>query len=152
NYKIFYSNPDSAVLDFLKEEDDMRIPVKIIRLPGNNAWVGKNEMKGPRSVLPVCKKLDSIGYNVIGWDVEWQFKNGSVPVQRANEMVREVNTKLDDDLANESNTVVILAHDRMFAKAPYTDSLNKFIEVLKQDPRNVFETIDHYPLVQKSKN
>jgi hypothetical protein len=46
---------------------------------------------------------------------------------------------------------VILAHDRMFAKAQYADSLNKFIATLKQDPRNVFETLDHYPLVQQNK-
>ncbi|MFL6412679.1 MAG: polysaccharide deacetylase family protein [Nitrososphaeraceae archaeon] len=152
NYKSFYSKPDSAIQDFLKVEDGMKIPVKIIRLPGNNAWVGKDEIKGPKSVMPVCKQLDSIGYNVIGWDIEWGFKKGSVPIQSADEMIKEVNTKLDDDLTNESNAVVILAHDRMFSKQPYTDSLNKFIATLKQDPRNVFETIDHYPLVQRSKN
>jgi hypothetical protein len=28
------------------------------------------------------------------------------------------------------------------------DSLKAFIAILKKDPRNVFETIDHYPLVQ----
>jgi hypothetical protein len=151
NYKSFYSRPDSAIQDFLKEQSEMNIAVKIARLPGNNAWVGKNEMKGPKSVMPVCKKLDSLGYNAIGWDVEWRFKSGSVPVQSVDEIIKEVNTKLNDDLSNESNTVVILAHDRMFAKPPYTDSLNKFIETLKQDPRNVFETIDHYPLVQRSK-
>ncbi|HEY6979135.1 MAG TPA: polysaccharide deacetylase family protein [Chitinophagaceae bacterium] len=150
DYKSFYSKPDIAIQDFLKEEKDMKIPVKIIRLPGNNAWAGKDEMKGPKSVMPVCKQLDSMGYTVIGWDIEWRFKNGHVPVQSTDEVVKEVNTKLDDNLTNESNTVVILAHDRMFAKPPYTDSLNKFIATLKQDPRNVFETIDHYPLVQKS--
>src|SRR3954471_11397119 len=64
NYKSFYSKPDSAIQDFLKVEDEMKIPVKIIRLPGNNAWVGKDEIKGPKSVMPVCKQLDSIGYNV----------------------------------------------------------------------------------------
>ena len=149
NYKSFYSKPDSAVKDFLQAQAELNIPLKIIRLPGNNSWVGKGEMKGPKSTMAVCKKLDSLGFNVIGWDIEWRFKGNSAPVQGADEMVREVNTKFDNYTSNEENAVVILAHDRMFASAAAQDSLNKFINVLKQDPRNVFETIDHYPMVQR---
>ena len=141
--------PDSAVQDFLKNQVDLKIPVKIIRLPGNNSWVGKGEMKGPQSTMNVCKKLDSLGYNVIGWDVEWRFTHKGMPEQSADEMVKEVNKIFDEGITNEQNAVVILAHDRMFQKSPYTDSLVKFISTLKQDPRNVFETIDHYPLVMK---
>jgi hypothetical protein len=37
----------------------------------------------------------------------------------------------------------------MFGTPQYADSLKKFVATLKSDPRNVFETIDHYPLVQK---
>jgi len=62
-------------------------------------------------------------------------------------MVKEINYKFDNAIANMPNAIVILAHDRMFAKQRYTDTLNKFITILKEDPRNVFETIDHYPLV-----
>jgi len=39
----------------LKEENEMNIPVKIARLPGNNAWVGKGELKAPKSVMPFAK-------------------------------------------------------------------------------------------------
>ena len=149
-YRNFYSQPDSAVKDFLHAEDELKIPVKIIRLPGNSAWVGNGEMKGAKSVMPVSKRLDSLGYKVIGWDLEWQFisKGGSQPVQSADAMIKDVNRKLDDGNTNEENHIVILAHDRMFEKPQYADSLRKFISVLKQDPRNVFETIDHYPTVQ----
>ncbi len=129
----------------------MNIPVKIARLPGNNVWVGKGELKAPKSVMPVCKKLDSLGYNVIGWDIEWRFTGSSIPIQSADAMVKEINYKFDNAIANMPNAIVILAHDRMFAKQRYTDTLNKFITILKEDPRNVFETIDHYPLVQQSK-
>jgi peptidoglycan/xylan/chitin deacetylase (PgdA/CDA1 family) len=151
NYKHFYSHPDSAVNDFLKAQEELKIPLKIIRLPGNNSWVGKGELQGPHSTYPVCKKLDSLGYNVIGWDIEWRFKGGNVPIQSADQMVQEVNDKFETAATYKPNAVVILAHDRMFAKAQYADSLNKFIATLKQDPRNVFETLDHYPLVQQNK-
>ena len=151
NYKGFYAKPDCAIQDFLKEENEMNIPVKITGLPGNNARVGKGELKGPKSVMPVCKKLDSIGYNVIGWDIEWRFKGSSIPIQSADEMIKEVNYKFDNAITNMPNAIVILAHDRMFAKQPYTDTLNKFVTTLKEDPLNVFETIDHYSLVQQIK-
>jgi hypothetical protein len=152
-YKEFYAHPDSAIRDFLHNEQYLNVPVKIIRLPGNTSWVGKGEMKGPKSTIPVCKLLDSMGYKVIGWDIEWRFVNkphiGSVPVQSVDELVKEINDRFENDLNNEANSVVILAHDRMFGTPQYADSLKKFVATLKSDPRNVFETIDHYPLVQK---
>ena len=151
HYKDFYTHPDSAVQDFLKAQTELNYAVKIIRLPGNNSWVGKGELRGPKSTMAVCKRLDSLGFNVIGWDVEWRFvnKGGSIPIQSADEMVKEVNDKFDNAITNEPNAIVILAHDRMFAKPQYLDSLNKFITTLKADKSNVFETIDHYPLVQR---
>lgn len=149
NYRSFYGQPDSAVNDFLRAQDELKIPVKIIRLPGNNNWVGRGEIRGPKTPREVCKRLDSLGFKVIGWDIEWGFKSNSTPIQSADQMVAEVNNKFDNYTSFEPNTVVILAHDRMFAKPQYADSLRRFISVLKQDSRNVFETIDHYPMVQQ---
>jgi peptidoglycan/xylan/chitin deacetylase (PgdA/CDA1 family) len=148
-YKEFYTHADSAVKDFKHAEAELKIPVKIIRLPGNNSWVLDGEKKGPKSTSSVYNALDTLGYSVIGWDVEWQFKGGNVPVQGAEQLAKEVNEKFEDALTVAPNAIVILAHDRMFAKPQYTDSLNRFIEILKKDPRNVFETIDHYPLIKK---
>ena len=104
--------------------------------------------KGPKSTMPVCHKLDSLGYNVIGWDIEWQFKGGNVPVQSADQMIAEVNKKFENYYSNVENNIVILAHDRMFEKPQYQDSLRKVIATLKQNPKVVFETIDHYPTIK----
>ncbi len=147
-YKSFYTMPDSAVKDFLRMEDEFKVPVKIIRLPGCNSWVLDGEMKGQPSTEKVYKKLDALGYSVIGWDVEWRFVRGNTPVQSAEQLAKEVNNKFEDGLTVAPNAVVILAHDRMFAKPQYADSLSRFINILKSDPRNVFETIDHYPLIK----
>ena len=147
-YKSFYNMPDSAIKDFLKNEQELKVPVKIIRLPGCNSWVLDGEMKGQPSTKKVYEKLDGLGYSVIGWDVEWRFLHGNTPVQSATEMAKEVNEKLEDQLTVAPNAIVILAHDRMFAKPQYADSLTRFITILKSDPRNVFETIDHYPLIK----
>ncbi len=151
HYGIFYKHPDSAVADILQAQRELNVPVKIVRLPGNNVWAGKDGItKGPKSVMQVAKKLDSLGYNIIGWDVEWNFinKGGSVPKQSADAMAKTVQDFLDNSMTNEENHIVILAHDRMFQKPQYTDSLTKFISTLKSDTRNVFETIDHYPALK----
>jgi len=148
NYNFFYTHVDSAVNDFLRAEKEMGIQVKIIRLPGRNTWAGKTETKGPKTSEHVAKKLAEMGYNIIGWDVEWEMIKGNSPKQGATQLANKINEKFESGYTNEQNTMVILAHDRMFQKQPYMDSLKAFIAILKKDPRNVFETIDHYPLVQ----
>ena len=148
NYNFFYTHVDSAVKDFEKAQAIMNIPVKIIRLPGRNTWAGKGEFRGPKTSEKVAKALDALGYNIIGWDVEWGMIHGNVPKEKPMELVNLINKKFDDSYTNQQNAMVILAHDRMFATQEHIDSLNRLISLLKQDPRNVFETIDHYPSVQ----
>ncbi len=148
NYSLFYKRADSAVQDFLKNEKELNVGVKIIRLPGNNSWAGKGKIQGPKSTLEVCKRLDSLGYKIIGWDIEWN-QNKTVPKESVDEMVKKVNDKFESGYTFEQNCLVILSHDRLFAKSQYADSLSKFISILKKDPRNVFETLDHYPLVMR---
>lgn len=150
HYQTFYKMVDSASNDFVKNEQKYNIPVKIIRLPGNNAWIGKDVNKGPNSTKGVREKLGTMGYTVIGWDLEWNFR-GNAPKESATEMVNAINKRFDEDYTQEAGAIVILAHDRMFGKQQYADSLTKFVQMLKQDPRNVFETLDHYPLVTRSK-
>lgn len=152
-YTSFYKDVDSALRDVEKNKQTLQVPLKILRTPGNNSWAVGGNMRGPKLTQPFCKALDSIGYSVIGWDVEWTFKNnhGSVPVQSADQMVTKINQMFDDDLCFTSNHLVLLAHDRMFEKPQYADSLTKVIATLKKDPRYIFETLDHYPGVKANK-
>jgi len=148
HYRTYYAHPDSALKDMLLGAQELGTQVKVARLPGMNAWVEHGKIQAPHSSLAVCKLMDSIGYCTIGWDVEWQFSKGATPVQGAQQMADMVAAKLADGTTYAQNAIVILAHDRMFAKPQYADSLNKFITLLKQDTSYVFETVDHYPLVQ----
>lgn len=148
-YSKFYSSPDSAYNDFMHNEKLLNIGVKIIRLPGNNTWASKGDIHGQKADNALVKKLDANGYKIIGWDLEWmQQPKAKTPKQSVNEMINSINQKFDDGMTNQANMIVILSHDRLFANQQYADSLRKFVQVLKQDPRNVFETIDHYPTVQ----
>lgn len=149
HYKIFYAHPDSAMQDMYLAEKELNVQVKIVRLPGMNAWVENGKIQAPPSSREVCKRLGTAGYSAIGWDVEWRFGKHSVPIQGAQAMADEVAQKFADGTTYAQNAVVILAHDRMFKEPQYADSLTKFITLLKQDTSYVFETVDHYPLVQQ---
>ena len=151
-YSKFYAPAmtDSALNDFLKNEKELKVPVKIIRLPGNNTWASYGTITGQKANSELVKKLDSLGYKIVGWDLEWgQQGKKKEPRESVDEMVKRINQKFEDGSTNQANAIVILSHDRLFEKKQFADSLSKFISILKLDKRNVFETIDHYPTVQQ---
>ncbi|MBV9989172.1 MAG: polysaccharide deacetylase family protein [Chitinophagaceae bacterium] len=149
-YGKFYSASmtDSALHDFLKNQEMLEVPVKIIRMPGNNTWAANGKITGQKANNGVVKALDSLGYKIIGWDLEWHEK-GKFPQESVAEIVKQINQKFEDGNTVEQNALVILSHDRLFEKPQYVDSLRKLIQTLKADKRNAFETIDHYPMVMR---
>ncbi len=145
-YIEFYQDPENTMLEFLRAQDLLEVPYKIIRLPGNNAWVLKDSTKRTQLVTAVCNRLDSIGFNVIGWDTEWVFgPTTGRPVQSATQMANQIATQLDNNETYTKKHLVLLMHDRIFHRPEDLDSLNKMIILLKQHPNYVFETINHYP-------
>lgn len=149
-YKYFYNHEYMALNDFLKAQETLSVPYKIIRLPGNTSWVRENQLRANKSTKPVCKLLDSVGYNILGWDVEWNFNHKTAnPVQTPEKLLSQVNAALATNDLNEKNHLVILTHDRMFRNPAYTDSLAKFITLLQQNKNFVFETMDNYPKLKK---
>ena len=147
-YRLFYApaQHDSALNDFLHNERELKIPVKIIRMPGNNTWANKGQITGQLSTNRLVHSLDSLGYQIVGWDLEWrQDAKTKQPKESATEMAQKVLQKLEEDETHAPRAIVILSHDRIFEKPAQADSLRKFIQLLQQDKRNVFETIDHFP-------
>jgi peptidoglycan/xylan/chitin deacetylase (PgdA/CDA1 family) len=149
-YIYFYQHPLMAEQDFYKAQDSLNVPYKIIRLPGNSAWARENEIKATHLVRPVTELLDSAGYNVIGWDVEWRFNHKNArPVQTPEKLAAEVDSAFARNKTHVKNQLVILSHDRMFQRPGDADSLAKFINLLKMRPNYVLETVDHYPGLKK---
>jgi peptidoglycan-N-acetylglucosamine deacetylase len=93
--------------------------------------------------------LRDAGYEVAGWDVEWNFSNDATPVQSADQMIKEIKNAFKYDRNFVRHNVVILTHDRMFRRQQYADSLRKVIATLKKDNRIVFETMDNYPGIRR---
>ncbi|MGM5630757.1 polysaccharide deacetylase family protein [Apibacter raozihei] len=144
-YALFYSKPTSSFQDFITAENKLNIKHKIARLPGRNTWAIGNKVKGEPSAFAVAKKLDSAGYKVYGWDLEWRFIHGNIPLESASQMVKNVESKLKSGKTFMPKSIVILVHDRMFQRPQYADSLRKFITALKQNDKYIFETLDKYP-------
>lgn len=153
-YKTFYSRPREVLEDFQHAQQSLEIPFKIARLPGNSAWVNADRIRSSNLVKPTCQLLDSAGYDVIGWDLEWNFKsegNKTKPVQSAETMIKMVHHAFENKHGFVPNHIVILTHDRMFHQPAYADSLRKFITELQKNPDYVFETIDQYPKLKVNK-
>lgn len=148
-YVFFYHHPLMAEKDFFKAQDSLQVPYKIIRLPGNSAWAESGKIRASGLVKPVTQLLDSAGYDVIGWDVEWNFNHKNArPIQSPEKLAQQVDSAFAKNRTHIRNHLVILSHDRMFQRPGDAGSLAKFIAILKKNPRYVFETVDHYPGVK----
>jgi peptidoglycan/xylan/chitin deacetylase (PgdA/CDA1 family) len=149
-YMHFYHQPDSVLLDFLQAEKLLQPRFRIGRLPGNRAWVQDSIIRASSLVKASAEKLDSIGYNLIGWDLEWGFRKKTArPVQSATLLAQQVDSAFAHNDTHTPAHLVILTHDRMFKRPADADSLARFIRLLKQNPAYVFETVDHYPGLKK---
>jgi len=150
HYRNFYHHPEYAANDFFMAHDKLALKYKIIRLPGNSAWVTADSIKASSLVKPVCKLLDSAKFNVLGWDVEWDFNHRTqFPIQSPKMLFKEVDSAIIKGRSHTKHNLVILTHDRMFRDSSHLDSLAKFIKLLKKDSRFVFETLNNYPGLYK---
>ncbi len=149
-YKYFYQHPDMAFETFLRAQDSLQVPKKIIRLPGNSAWVLQNQVKSSHLVSAVTHQLDSAGFSVIGWDLEWNFNHKNArPIQTPEKLAAQVDSAFSKHNEHTRKNIVILSHDRMFQRSADSASLVLFIQILKKNPKYVLETVDHYPGAKK---
>ena len=146
-YQKFYSpaSVDTALNDFLHNERLMQITEKIIRFPGHNTWAVNGMISGQLTKKPLVHRLDSMGYQVIGWDTEWRGSSKTnAPRESATEMANLVVAQLSSGETRVPGAVVLLSHDRYFAHQDAVDSLRTFIQLLQANSRIHFETIDKY--------
>lgn len=146
-YQKFYSpaSVDTALYDFFHNEQLLQITEKIIRFPGHNTWAINGKISGQLSKKPLVHRLDSMGYQVIGWDAEWRGSSKTnAPRESATEMANRVFEQLSSGETRVPRSVVVLSHDRYFAHQEAVDSLRRFIQLLQTNPRIHFETIEKY--------
>lgn len=144
-YKYFYRHPGMAFEDFMQAQSSLAIKNNIIRLPGNNAWNTTSVKKASGLVKPIVHKLDSAGFNIIGWDVEWGFNKTGKPRQAPQIVVDMVDSAFAHNHTATKNHLVILMHDHMFRASEDSAKLVAMIGLLKSNPKYQLRKIAQYP-------
>ncbi|MCW8313212.1 polysaccharide deacetylase family protein [Sphingobacterium sp. InxBP1] len=146
-YSRFYNNPQKAFADFEKNEKDLNLKHKIVRLPGRNIWmyddVRKIDLKNGASTADILHKN---GYSIYGWDVEWRLNSvtGS-PTQSQEVTVNEIRHFMNNKSSMVPNNVVFLMHDDMFQTKKGQQQLSSLIDILKSEGYQ-FEFMQDYPI------
>ena len=148
-YVQFYKQPDAALADFIHAAKVLQTTNNIVRLPGNNGWRTDSIQYSSKMVRPLINKLDSAGFNVVGWDVEWNYKKNGRPIQSATFMAKMVDSLFAMKANKTKNHLVVLMHDHMFKNEVDSVQLVQFIELLKYGNRYQFATLNQYPGLKK---
>jgi peptidoglycan-N-acetylglucosamine deacetylase len=148
-YAYYYSNPTTLVEDFSKCRNIFKFDNKIGRGPGRNAWrVGNINETDIRASKRGIDSLASQNFNLIGWDIEWNFKyaGGIVhPIQTADAMLAQIDEKFAMQNTRIKNHMILLAHDQMFYAPQYVTELRKFFERLTREKKYNLAFIIDYP-------
>lgn len=147
HYEAFYSNVDKSVNDIVYNQSLLKLPYKIVRLPGRNMWrLGGKSKNDGTSGIQTADQLAKLGYKVVGWDIEWQHRpSDGTPIQSVDEMYNSVKNLCSSDKTFTKNNVVMLIHDEMFQKTWEESELKQLIDLLRPDSNYIFEQMKFYP-------
>ncbi|WP_223857805.1 polysaccharide deacetylase family protein [Sphingobacterium micropteri] len=146
-FNTFYSNPVSAYEDFEKNELDLELKHKIVRLPGRNIWIYDDIRRiDLKSGASTADMLYTNGYKIYGWDVEWRIHSASgKPVQSVEEIYTRIRNYMNNKSSMEPNNVVLLMHDDMFQSKKGQQLLSSLIDTIQTTTDYKFEFISDYP-------
>ncbi|OBW40712.1 Polysaccharide deacetylase [Chryseobacterium sp. MOF25P] len=147
HYEAFYNDVQKSVNDIVYNQSLLKLPYKIVRLPGRNMWRLNGKSKNDVSNgIQTADQLVKLGYKVVGWDVEWQHhENDGTPIQSVDEMYKWVQNLCNSGNTFTKNNVVMLIHDEMFQKSWEESELKQLIILLRSNPNYVFEQMRFYP-------
>lgn len=150
-YKQFYSRPVSVLDDIQQDEAVLGLHYKIVRLPGRNIWRLGNRKRDDASTgnsgSAAADTLASHGYKLFGWDTEWQHHpTDGTPIQTVDQMVKDIETRLESGSTFTKDHIVVLIHDEMFRKTWEESELKQLIDKLRSHENYVFEHVRFYPL------
>ena len=149
DYINYYHQADSALLDFLKAGQILQTKNKLARLPGNNAWNTAEIKRASGLVRPLVKKMDSVGLNVVGWDMEWRFNQLGKPIDAPEKIAALADSLLLLNKTKTKNHLVILMHDHEFRASADSAKLARMITLLKRNPHYQFRKLTSYPGLKK---
>ena len=152
HYRDFYGHGINRVLKDVDRAEKIVKGSKYMRLCGRNVWrlphFRRNDtaIKPSQRAVEIAKydALESHGYRIYGWDIEWGFNHKTQRSSvNAEEMVRRISRIHSKHQTVKKDKVVLLAHDFMWRSPKAVAQLREFIGLLKSDGWG-FDTIDHY--------
>ena len=151
HFKKFYQHPDTVIKDFKKSQLALELRNNIARMPGRNAWrIGSIDHTDIRESSAAIDSLHKAGFNVMGWDVEWQFDHKTLsPVTDPDLLLRQIENMLEAEKTRTPGHLVLLAHDQAFQKDTDIVQLQYFLRELKKNPNYEFLVATRYPVVSK---
>lgn len=145
-YALFYRNPENVLADIQRNEREINLRYKIVRLPGRNTWrIGSRKKDDGRSDAAAADLVAQNGYKIFGWDLGWQHHTDGIPVQSLVQIENEIESRLNNENLFTPNHLVLLLHDEMFQKKWEESELKKLIEHLRLHENFVFEHLRFYP-------
>jgi peptidoglycan/xylan/chitin deacetylase (PgdA/CDA1 family) len=143
-YARFYKNPGLALEDFRLMRDSLPLDCGLGRTPGCNAWRTPHihDDVDRRSRL-AADLLQSNGYTLLGWDVEWKADAKLQLRSTPEELAAEIGQHLAERLTHTDDHLVLLLHDQHFVDSTNVRALEQLIALLKAEYR--LEKASGYP-------
>lgn len=146
-FNAFYANPASATADFDKNETDLQLQHKIVRLPGRNIWIYDDTRRiDIQNTSSTADLLHSHGYKIYGWDIEWRIQSTTgIPAQPLEQILSRVRNFMSNKSSMTPNNVVLLMHDDMFQTRNGKLLLTQLLDGLQKEGYQ-FEFMENYPI------
>jgi len=150
-YSRFYSDIGRLIND-IDSAQHLIGGAKYLRLAGRNVWrlphIYRNDhalSSHRRSIeIPKYEALASRGYQIYGWDIEWQFDHATGrPAYDAAVMASRIEQRYKRHATARQGKMILLTHDNMFRGASGIAQLRSLIRTLKYNGWR-FATIDNY--------
>lgn len=147
HYKLYYSDPESVLADFIKNKKVLGLTDKIARLPGRNMWrINGRSKNDVSSGVEAADLLAKNGFSLFGWDMEWMHDpHTAAPIGTAEDIFKQIEETLSKNRTFTPNHLVLLSHDEMFQHTYDESELKRLIEMLKERKDYQFEQLKNYP-------
>ncbi len=143
-YARFYKNTHIALEDFRLMRDSLRLNCPVGRTPGCNTWRTAHIIDDvDRRSRQAANLLQSDGFTLVGWDVEWKANGKRELKKTPTELLAEIDQAFAERQTYTDDHLVLLLHDQHFVDSSNVQALEELIELLKKDYK--LEKVSGYP-------
>jgi peptidoglycan/xylan/chitin deacetylase (PgdA/CDA1 family) len=152
-FEKFYENPDTVVKDMMLTKEKLLPDNDIVRTPGRNSWrIDSLHFTDLKKSKTAIDSLQSAGFIVFGWDLEWHFDHKTLEVKNtADEIITQIDSMFSKGKTKVKDNLVVLAHDQAYQKSNDSIQLRDLIQKLKRKDDYELALASSYPGVVREK-